>query len=266
MSQVTARRAQFVLAQESFDVSLEHNLAVVERVARETTPGEMPTVIVLPELFLTGYAFDDLPARALPRDGDAIGRIREVAGSRRVGIVVGFAEADRGTLYNSMLVAPGDGGPAHVYRKCHLFGEEAVHFAAGDVIEVAECDGVRLGLMTCFDLEFPEHGRTLASLDPDVFVTISANMTPYANDHRVAGAARAMESRVPLVYVNLCGDNGREVFTGGSRVIDPSGHIVAEFADAPARATVTVPYGQPVPEALDYVRQLRPALYRARGC
>ena len=67
------------------------------------------------------------------------------------------------------------GNLAGVYRKTHPFGDERKVFAAGDELLV-DLNGVRVGIMICFDVEFPEVARSLAVAGADLLITISANM------------------------------------------------------------------------------------------
>ena len=93
-----------------------------------------------------------------------------------------------------------------VYRKVQLYGgDESDAFAAGDELLVVELCGVKIGLMICFDVEFPEVARALARGGAEMLVTISANMEPFGNDHAVFCSARALENGLPHVYVNQVG-------------------------------------------------------------
>ncbi len=87
---------------------------------------------------------------------------------------------------------------AAVYRKVQLFGgDESDAFVAGDELLVVEFCGVKVGLMICFDVEFPEVARSLARAGAELLVTISANMEPFGNDHAVFVSARALENGLP---------------------------------------------------------------------
>ncbi len=115
-------------------------------------------------------------------------------------------------------LAPGT--PPVVYRKANLFGAaERSAFVEGGELVVADVGGHRLGLLICFDVEFPETARALAAAGAKLLVTIAANMEPYGPDHALAARARALDNRRPHVYVNR---TGRSRVCGSSATAAPS--------------------------------------------
>src|SRR5918999_3025829 len=99
--------------------------------------------------------------------------------------------------------------------------------AAGRELLTVEVAGRALGLMICFDMEFPEVARALARRGADLLVTISANSPPFELDHDVFARARALENGLPHVYVNRVGDENGLPFSGGSLALDPDGRVLA---------------------------------------
>ena len=141
---------------------VEANLAAAEALLGDLAPD----LLVVPELFATGYAFRDR-AEAAARserfpDGPTL-RWLARASARAGGLAVGgFVERDGDRIYNSAAVCA-DGRPVLSYRKVHLFGFEREVFDAGPgPFPVVEHRGVRVGVMICFDWRFPEAARTLA--------------------------------------------------------------------------------------------------------
>jgi len=188
-------------------------------------------LLVLPELFNTGYLFtsrkevQDL-AEEVPggRTTEALSRLAENTG---VHIVAGVAERDGDRIYNAaVLVAPG--GHVATYRKIHLFFEEKLWFHPGEeepeVFEIGSC---RVGVMVCFDWFFPETARVLALKGADV-ICHSANLVlPYCQDAMVT---RCLENRVFAVTCNRTGSEERGgkrlVYTGRSQIVDPRGNVL----------------------------------------
>jgi (R)-amidase len=115
-----------------------------------------------------------------------------------------------------------------VYRKTHLFGAERDAYVPGDSLSAIGLGARRLGVMICFDMEFPEVARTLAAQDADLLVTISANPLPFALDHELFARARALENGLPHVYVNRVGEEGGIAFCGGSLALDPDARVLAD--------------------------------------
>jgi predicted amidohydrolase len=159
------------------------------------------------------------------------------------------------------------GTVAAVYRKVQLFGgDESDAFVAGDELLVVELLGVKIGLMICFDLEFPEVARALARAGAELLVTISANMEPFGNDHAVFVSARALENGLPHVYVNQVGPAGTLNFVGGSTVVSADGEVDAQAGSSGEEipgASLLLPARSSVRQ--DYLSELRSPMPRVKN-
>jgi predicted amidohydrolase len=185
-------------------------------------------LVVLPELFLPGYELRAVDELAVELEGPEVGELREAARAAGTGVVVGLAERVDGGIANSAVCIDARGEVAGIYRKTHPFGEERDTYAAGETLMTVELGGRVLGLMICFDMEFPEVARALAERGADVLVTISANSPPFELDHDVFARARALENGLPHVYVNRVGEEDGLRFSGGSLALDPDARVLAE--------------------------------------
>lgn len=224
---------------------------------------------VFPELFLCGYDPPAASALAVAADDRAFAPIRRAAREAGVAVLVGFAErAPEGAVWNSVACIDASGAWAGAYRKTHLFGPvEAATFALGDDYLVVRLAGARVGPMICFDVEFPEPARAVAVAGAELLVTVAANMTPYADQHRLAARARALENRCPHVYVNRVGHEAGLAFVGGSCVVDAEGRVLAEAgpgdldrAGAPGVLLVDLPVGGRPHDDFSYLEHLREPL------
>ncbi len=188
-------------------------------------------LIVLPELATSGYIFADkeelLDYTAAARKGRVADFFRELSDQIDAALVVGFAERRKDRFYNSqMLVNPN--GKINLYRKTHLFYKEKELFEPGDTgFHVFDFQGVKLGLMICFDWIFPESARTLALEGADI-ICHSANLVlPYCQKAMIT---RSIENRVFTITANRFGKEknaGEEFnFTGMSQVTDPKGNVL----------------------------------------
>lgn len=217
------------------------NLATVEAVLADTPSADL---VVFPELFLPGYTTTGLDDLAESLDGARVSALRAAAARHRTALVLGIAERrDDQRVANSALAIDADGRIAGCYRKMQLFGDEAGAFVAGDSLDVVELAGVRVGLMICFDIEFPEVARALAVGGAAMLVSISANMRPFGADHRLCVQARALENRRPHVYVNQVGVGEHFLFTGDSCYADAAGRVRESgppHAQALVRAAVSL--------------------------
>jgi len=188
-------------------------------------------LIVLPELFNTGYLFtskreaEDL-AETIP-DGKTTEALCAVARNRNMHLVGGLAEKDGDRLYNSaVLVSPR--GHLATYRKVHLFNEEKRWFAPGDRgFEVYDIGICKLGIMICFDWIFPESMRILALKGAEVICHPANLVLPFCQDAMIT---RCLENRVFAVTSNRTGveQRGGQTFhyTGGSQITGPAANIL----------------------------------------
>ncbi|ORA13296.1 hypothetical protein BST14_15565 [Mycobacterium arosiense ATCC BAA-1401 = DSM 45069] len=223
-------------------------------------------IAVFPELFVTGYQTDRPAELALGIDSTSVSAIRRACAESETAFVGGYLERGAGgRVHNSMLVVGAGGEIAGNYRKTHLFGVESSAFDAGGELACIDVASARLAPMICFDMEIAEVARTLAFQRPDVFIVIAANMAPFYEDHLVASRARALDNRIPLVYVNRTGSESGFDFTGGSRVVDPSGRVVADLGCGQRVRAVDVTLRRDPPAQVDYLRHLRPELYRSHN-
>ncbi|MBM4397491.1 MAG: acyltransferase [Deltaproteobacteria bacterium] len=202
---------------------------------------------VLPELFSTGYLFDDRAdlarvAEPVP-DGPTARALVSLAVRGRCAVVAGVAErGDDGRLFNSAIALDG-GGVRAVYRKVHLFDLERRLFDPGDLpFPVLGLAGARVGLMICYDWRFPEAARTLALAGAQVIAHPSDIVQPHC---QAAMVTRALENRVFTVTANRVGTeergDHRVEFTGGSRVVGPDGRVLSDGpVDRPASGVAEI--------------------------
>jgi predicted amidohydrolase len=205
----------------------------LERV-RELLDGVSADLIVLPELFSTGYVFTDareLESMAEPFPGGPTSAfLEEMAATHDMAVVAGVLEraGASGTQYFNSAVAFGPEGHVATYRKIHLFWEEKRWFAPGDGgFRVARLKGVAIGLMICFDWIFPESARVLALEGAQVICHPSNLVLPHCQRAMVT---RCLENRVFAITANRSGiehrGGNRMAFTGGSQVTSPHGEIL----------------------------------------
>ncbi len=189
-------------------------------------------LIVLPELFTTGYIFlesDNLLDYAEPLRGNTTEIFADLSRKEQKAIVGGFAERDGETFYNSQfLITPN--GEIHLYRKIHLFDREKIFFTPGNIRpEPFDYNGVKIGLLVCFDWIFPEIYRTYAIKGTDIICHSTNLVLPWSQR---ASFARAVENRMYIALSNRTGTESRGGhklrFTGGSIAYSPKGEILLE--------------------------------------
>ena len=234
----------------------------------ETAMGEAgrhgAQAIVFPELYLSGYLLtEDLGALAEPIDGPSVGRLAALARQHRMLIVCGWPEAAEGALYNSACVIDAGGTILGCYRKTHLFGRETEFFAPGDQLAPFDSSLGRIGVLICYDLEFPEAARMLALEGASLLLMCTASKDPYTAYQGVYARARAMENGVYVAVANTVGELGPNRFFGMSLVVDPGGTALAE-ADRQERvlfASIDPSRVPPADPSVRYLEHRRPDLY-----
>ncbi|MFC6285450.1 carbon-nitrogen hydrolase family protein [Nocardioides sp. GCM10027113] len=207
---------------------------------REALAGLVPDgtdLVVLPEAYARdfGEAGSDVSPYAEPVPGPFADEVERVAKERGTTVVAGMFERsdDPAKPFNTLVVR---GAATADYRKIHLYDSfgyrESDRLTAG-VVEprLVEVGGLRLGLMTCYDLRFPELARLLVGEGAEVLVVPAAWVAgPRKVDHwRTLVRARAIEN---TAYVVAAAQPGPR-YTGHSLVVDPMGEVLAEAGDGP---------------------------------
>ncbi|MBP1126474.1 MULTISPECIES: carbon-nitrogen hydrolase family protein [Pseudomonas] len=206
------------------------NLKRLHQVAQEAAGAD---VLVLPEMFLSGYniGLEAAGALAEAQDGDSAQAIAEIARNAGLAIVYGYPErAEDGQVYNAVQLIDAQGQRLCNYRKTHLFGDldRSMFSAGGDDFPLVELNGWKLGLLICYDLEFPENTRRLALAGAELILVPTANMVPFDFVADVTVRARAFENQCYVAYANYCGHEGEIQYCGQSSIAAPDGQRVAQ--------------------------------------
>ncbi|MFD5445782.1 carbon-nitrogen hydrolase family protein [Streptomyces tendae] len=247
--------------------STVENLKVLDEAAgRAAAAGA--ALLVTSELFLTGYAIgDDIGVLAEPADGDAADAVAEITGRHGLAIAYGYPERAGERVHNSVQLISADGTRLAGYRKTHLFGcFERDHFTPGEQPVVqAELNGVTVGLMICYDVEFPENVRAHALAGTDLLLVPTAQMHPFQFVAESVVPVRAFENQLYVAYVNRVGHEGEFDFVGLSTLAGPDGiaRARAGHAEELVLADVDPAFLAASREANPYLRDRRPGLYGA---
>ncbi|MEU6552717.1 carbon-nitrogen hydrolase family protein [Streptomyces sp. NPDC046915] len=223
-------------------------------------------LLVAPEMFLTGYAIGDaIGGLAEPADGAAADAIAGLATRHGLAITYGYPERDGDTVYNSAQLISADGTRLANYRKTHLFGcSERDHFTPGEQSLVqARLGGLTVGIMICYDVEFPENARAHALAGTDLLVVPTANMHPFQFVAEAMVPVRAWENQMYVAYVNRVGAEGEFEFFGLSALAGPDGiaRTRAGRGEELVVADVDPAFLAASREANPYLKDRRPGLY-----
>jgi 5-aminopentanamidase len=193
-------------------------------------------IVVLPELTPSGYVFRDAAeasSLAEPADGPTVTEWQQLAARHDLVVVGGFCErAGPGAPYNSAVVVDAAGVRA-VYRKAHLWDAEADFFAPGDAEPpVVDTTWARIGVVICYDAEFPEWVRRPALAGAELLaVPTNWPAEPVPGGERpmvvVNIQAAAYANRMFVAAACRCGVERGVGWVGGSLIAGPDGYPLA---------------------------------------
>jgi predicted amidohydrolase len=210
----------------------------------EAVSGEEFDILVLPELFAAGYLFSNRREALSMADqagsGSTFERLSGLSHKKNALIVYGFPEKKGEKLFNSSLAVLPD-GRFYVYQKTHLFDTEKEIFDPGTSgFFVFEYKKARVGMMICFDWRFPESARKLALSGAQIICHPSNLVLPHCP---AAMIIRALENNLFTITADRVGEENRVgqklKFIGNSRIISPSGEILASL-DGTATGFISV--------------------------
>jgi predicted amidohydrolase len=194
-------------------------------------------LVVLPELVTTGYyMFERFSQLAEPLDGPTVTILHELARRYGMHVVLGMAErGEDGNVHDSAVMV-GPGGLGGVYRKMHLWDKERGVFIAGEGVVVEDTGSSlgHLGLLVCYDLEFPDTAELVAAAGASLLATPAAfsNLTLW----RATLGSRARDLGIPIVAANRLGLELDAEFCGHSTVMGADGAVLADAGTEPGIA------------------------------
>ncbi|WP_071393175.1 carbon-nitrogen family hydrolase [Bacillus tuaregi] len=206
----------------------EKNYPKVDEAIRKAAKNQAD-VVVLPEMWNTGYALKQLDILADPNGERTKTLFSNLAKEYRVNIVGGSVSTKRqGKFYNTMYIADRDGQIISEYDKAHLFKlmDEHVYLDAGQTMNTFELDGTTCGGVICYDLRFPEWIRAHVLNGANIMFIPAEWPTPRIDHWQLLLQARAIENQCYVVAVNRVGSDPNNAFNGHSMVIAPWGEIL----------------------------------------
>ncbi len=245
------------------------NVATIASAA-ERAAGDDARLLIVPEMFLSGYNIGPaaIAERAEASDGAAASAVAEIAARHGLAILYGYPERAGDAVYNAAQLIARDGTRLANYRKTHLFSDiDHNAFSPGDDNAVlAGLDGWRVGILICYDVEFPENVRRLALAGADFVAVPTALMPPYDFVATHLVPARAFENGVFVAYANRCGGEGDLDYLGRSCIVGPHGRDLAR-APAAGEALITAELERALLDEWrgvnTYLADREPALYAA---
>jgi len=253
---------------QSWAADVERNLSRVAHAASRAA-ADGAGILLCPELMLTGYNVGRDPIGDLAEsvDGPAAQRIAAIAAANNIAIVYGYPERAGDAIYNAAQLIDRDGTARLNYRKTHLFGNaERETFTAGkDLSQVTDIDGWMIGILVCYDVEFPEPVRLLALAAAELVLVPTALMQPYDALPSILIPARAYENQLYVAYANYCGTAGNVTYCGSSLIAAPDGRCLAHAGRAEEMPSADISHDVLIASRRGntYLADRRPALYGA---
>mgnify|MGYP006276520289 CR=1 FL=1 len=219
--------------QDTADAAFEDRLARLDA-ALAAAPAALDLVLC-PELFTTGYgpvervaAYDEAAAHAAETG------LGELARRHRTALVYGTVDHTAHGRHNAARLVDRDGRPLarHAKRALPPFAVETL-FEPGAETTVVAWEGIKLGLLVCFDVEFPENVRAVARAGAELILVPTALWDRVPIVARMVVPVRAYENGVFVAYANYCGAHAGETYLGESVICAPDGRALARAEDEP---------------------------------
>jgi len=274
--------------------AVAENLERLEAVAERAAALQVQ-LLAFPELYLSGYIVTPDLARALaePVDGPSLSRVAACA--RRHGLAIACPYPERATVageerfYDAIALFGPDGALLRNYRKTHLWGPDErrcwspgyLEPEEGPAFAVQAVNGIGVGLLNCYEAEFPELSRRLALAGAQlVLIPTAADLwaelstgrrtsQPYPDVSRTLIPANAIQNNCFLAYANRCGVETvagveKAAYLGNSIICGPHGDVLVAARPEPTLLVgdcVPGGHGPLHPEGTDYLADRRPELY-----
>lgn len=255
---------RLALVQFASTTDAEANRAAIDARLAELTPENGLDLVLLPEGAMRdfGNTHEDLAADAESLDGPFVRLLSRHAKRLGATVIGGMFEATEGLPFNTLVALGPDGLLTQTYRKIHLYDSfgyrESDRLLPGEIEPVViDVGGTRVGLMTCYDLRFPELSRLLVDAGAQILAVPAAWVQGEIKlDHwTTLLRARAIENTVPVIAAGQCGER----YVGHSLVIDARGSIVEEAGNEPAIVRAELDLSE-----VERVRRENPSLVNRR--
>jgi len=245
----------------------DENFAHAEELVRRAAASARPDVLVLPEMWNTGFAPGKIDPALADEDGARTKALfSALAKELHVNIVAGsVANRRAGKLYNTAYAFDRSGCCVVQYDKTHLFSPmgECEAFERGASLARFALDGARCAVIVCYDLRFPELARTLALPGLDVLFVVAQWPRTRLSHLSVLSRARAIENQAFVALCNSCGEAFGTRYGGHSVIFDPLGTALAEATgeETVIEAEADLLSLERIRSAIPVFRDRRPELY-----
>ena len=258
-------KEQITITLVQMNVSLGSPVKNLDRVKKLLEPvSELPDIILLPELWSSGYDFKHFTQLAATTP-TMLEHLAITAKTRRSYIGGSLVEEDKGNFYNTFFLIDPKGNCIAAYRKIHLFSlmEEDRYFSPGHQPCLVEICGLQVGLMTCYDIRFPELSRNLALQGAHLLLVCAQWPRPRTAHWRTLLHARAIEKQLFVAACNRIGHGKEHSYPGNSTIIDPWGETTLNTPQRQGAFSATIDFAKvkEVRQTIACYNDRRPEIY-----
>jgi predicted amidohydrolase len=244
------------------------NIQIMEKYIKKTNAD----IYIFGEYFLTGdRCKDEFRDLAEPLNGPSIQFLKKIAKNKQCYIVFGMPTKDDkvdGLIYNtSVLIHPNS--TVDAYKKWFLPTagpfEEKIFFDQGEELSVFNTTFGKIGLLICYDLNFPEVAKALTLQGAELLICISASPSITRRYFETLLPARALENTVFVAYVNLAGNQEDLIYWAGSQVYDPLGNLIIKapyFKESVITCDIHLKQLEAARARRPVLRDIRPEIYQ----
>jgi omega-amidase len=191
-------------------------------------------ILVLPELWTTGYDLSRLRNIVQEEGADVRQMIQQLAKTYGIHIIAGSIPFKKGeTISNTLLVVNRDGEEVKHYSKLHLFQlmDEHKFLTSGDTDGLFSLDGETFAGVICYDIRFPEWIRKHVLLGAKAIFVVAEWPLPRLDHWRTLLQARAIENQCFVIACNRAGNDSANTFAGHSMIVNPWGEVIVEASE-----------------------------------
>lgn len=214
-------------------VSIQRRLKSLDNIL-ENNKSHKPDMLLLPELFLSGYGNEKLIKKsACSIESKTIQELAAIAVRHNVALVCGYAEKEGENLFNSVLFISSAGQLMANHRK-RIFPTEYEKnlFEPGNELTLIDLEnGWKIALLICYEVEFPEAVRACAKAGANLVLVPTALGLKWSVVSRQVIPTRAFENGLYIAYANFCGSDETGRYLGDSVIVSPMGEDLARAGD-----------------------------------
>lgn len=249
-----------------FAPAWENKAGSFERIHQllEASPPQPGSLIVLPEMFATGFSYQ-LNATIEEPGGQTEVFLRDLAAHWHCAVLGGLVTTGPdGMGFNQAVALSPDGVELIRYTKIHpfTFDKEVTVHAPGSQTEVFSWQGVTIAPLICYDLRFPELARFALVQGAELYIYIAAWPSRRIQHWLTLLQARAIENQAYVIGVNRCGQEPDVSYCGRSLAVDPQGIIIADAGDGEKVLNISIDphmlrdWRQEFPAVRDYLKDV----------